>query len=95
VIVVSTESPEKEEKGEREARDEEKEDEEGINDAEEITGEDEVRYTVLWIRSGFNADPNPPTSFLAKPMRIHRSRQIRILIRLLSHKKLNFYFQEK
>jgi hypothetical protein len=42
--VVSTGSPEKEEKGGREARDEEKEDEEGINDAEEITGEDEVRY---------------------------------------------------
>jgi hypothetical protein len=43
--VVSTGSPEKEEKGGREAaREEEKEDEEGINDAEEITGEDEVRY---------------------------------------------------
>jgi hypothetical protein len=42
--VVPAESPEKEEKGGREPRDEEKEDEEGINDAEEITGEDEVRY---------------------------------------------------
>ncbi len=54
--MVPAGSPEKEVK---EARDEEKEDEEGINDAEEITGEDEVRFTVLWIRIGFSADPEP------------------------------------
>jgi|LakMenEpi03Aug12_release.lakeMendotaPanAssembly.Ray.scaffolds.fasta_scaffold1707574_1 hypothetical protein len=56
---------------------------------------------MFWIRIGFNADPGHDLAFYlnaiririqgAKPMRI--SIRFRILVRLLSAKKFNFYMK--
>ncbi len=47
------------------------------------------KESVLWIRIGFNADPDPGSQNQCESWRI----RIRILIRLLRHKKLNFYMK--